>query len=111
MHTLRELFSFQPGSLSWFEAAMLICFASSWPAAIWKTVRSRNPGGKSVTFAVLVIIGYLCGCLHKIFYHPDFVIWLYVLNGAMVAADMILVLHYRRMRRRINPAGGGPAAP
>lgn len=105
---LQELLSFNPGNLSWFEAGMLICFAASWPAAIWKTYKSKNPGGKSILFALLVIIGYICGGLHKILYKPDFIFWLYMLNGAMVATDLILVLHYRRRRAM---AGIQPSAP
>lgn len=106
---LQELLSFNPGNLSWFEAGMLICFAASWPAAIWKTYKSKNPGGKSILFAMLVIIGYICGGLHKILYKPDFIFWLYMLNGTMVATDLILVLYYRRCRARAD-AQSSPAA-
>ena len=42
-----------------FEALMLICFGASWPFAIIKTIRAKNPAGKSYLFSVLVIIGYM----------------------------------------------------
>jgi len=43
----------------------------------------------------LVFIGYLCGITHKILYSRDFVIALYVFNGLMVSADIVLSYRYR----------------
>ena len=93
-----NLFTFH-GHLSVFEIGMLICFAASWPAAIAKTYRSKNPGGKSLLFAELIILGYLCGAAHKILYQPDLVFWLYLFNTALVATDLVLVVIYRRRQR------------
>ncbi len=93
-----ELFALR-GNLSIFEIGMLVCFAASWPAAILKTFRSKNPGGKSIMFAVLVIIGYLCGATHKVLYKPDLVFWLYLFNTILVGTDLVLVLIYRRRQR------------
>ena len=94
-----NLFTFH-GHLSFFEIGMLVCFAASWPAAILKTYRSKNPGGKSLLFAELVILGYLSGAIHKILYQPDLVFWLYLFNGVLVATDLVLVLIYRRRLRQ-----------
>lgn len=94
-----SLFTFQ-GHLSIFEIGMLVCFAASWPAAIIKTYRSKNPGGKSILFALLIILGYLCGAAHKILYQPDLVYWLYVFNMLLVATDLVLVLIYRRRQKQ-----------
>ena len=93
-----ELFALR-GNLSVFEIGMLVCFAASWPAAILKTFRSKNPGGKSIMFAVLVIIGYLCGATHKVLYKPDLVFWLYLFNTILVGTDLVLELIYRRRQR------------
>ena len=98
-----SLFTFQ-GHLSIFEIGMLICFAASWPAAIAKTYRSKNPGGKSILFALLIILGYLCGAAHKILYQPDLVYWLYVFNMLLVATDLVLVLIYRRRQKQAESA-------
>jgi hypothetical protein len=87
--------------MSPFEITMLLCFGASWPFAIIKTVRTKNPVGKSFVFLVLVIIGYAAGGLHKIFYHYDHVFWLYVFNGLMVAADLVLCAYYRRRQPRM----------
>ena len=87
-------------SFSMFEVMMLICFGCSWPFAIIKTVRVKNPAGKSYFFLFLVIIGYIAGCLHKILYQWDWVFWLYLTNAFMVSLDTGLCLYYQRRCRR-----------
>ena len=79
-----------------FEVVMLICFGFSWPFAILKTIRVKNPAGKSYLFMGLVIIGYIAGCIHKVLYHWDFVFWLYFLNMLLVMIDFVLCLYYMR---------------
>lgn len=80
---------------SYFEAIMLICFGASWPVSIIKTIRAKNPKGKSIMFLYLVFVGYISGCLKCISDNNfDKIIWLYVLNGIMVAVDIILVHYY-----------------
>jgi len=44
----------------------------------------REPTGKSLPFLYIVLVGYMAGVLHKIFYSFDRVIFLYVVNGLMV---------------------------
>jgi hypothetical protein len=80
-----------------FEIGMLFCFGISWPFAMMKTYRSKNIGGKSPVFLWFVCVGYVCGILFKVFDNLDWVIALYALNGVMVAADMALYYHYRRL--------------
>lgn len=83
--------------MSIFEAIMLICFGASWPAAINKTIRSKNPAGKSLLFLWLIIIGYACGIVHKCLQpETDWVVWLYAINLLMVATDLFFVCKYRR---------------
>jgi len=89
-----------------FEALMLILFGVSWPVSIAKTLRTRFVRGKSPLFMVLVIIGYGCGITHKIINpdpltcRPHPIVWLYALNLAMVAFDLLLYLHYRHNPER-----------
>jgi hypothetical protein len=80
--------------MSIFEAIMLICFGASWPLAIYKTVKAKNPIGKSTPFLFLVLIGYIAGCMHKIYFSFDKVFWLYAINSIMVLVDLILTLYY-----------------
>ena len=87
-------------NFSIFEVIMLVCFGFSWPVAILKTIRVKNPAGKSYLFMGLVIIGYIAGCIHKILYHWDFVFWLYLLNTLLVAMDFALCLYYKQKNKR-----------
>ena len=86
-----------------WEVIMLVCFGFSWPFAILKTVRVKNPAGKSYLFMGLIIVGYIAGCIHKILYHWDFVFWLYLLNTLLVATDFVLCLYYmQRLKKQGN---------
>ena len=83
-----------------WEGIMLICFGVSWPPAIIKTLKVKNPKGKSFIFMTLVLIGYLCGIIGKAV-DPrggcltNWVFWLYILDFGMVATDFTLSLFYR----------------
>lgn len=94
--------SLQVKSMSIFEAGMIFCFGASWPFALYKTFKTKLAGGKSRTFYVLVLLGYICGILHKIFFHMDIVFWMYVACFVLIAADFTLVLIYRRRNGKIN---------
>jgi membrane protein DedA with SNARE-associated domain len=79
---------------------MLLCFGAAWPFSIWKSYKSRSNEGKSIWFLLVIFIGYIAGSAHKLLYNFDIVFYLYVLNGAMVFADMLLYL--RNSRRKEN---------
>jgi len=83
--------------MSIFEAAMLLCFGAAWPFSIYRSYRSGTNAGKSSVFLFVVFLGYIFGVIHKILHKPDAVLWLYVLNGLMVAAD--IVIFYRNRAR------------
>ena len=83
------------------EAAMLICFGASWPFAIIKTVRVKNPAGKSYLFDALVIAGYIAGCTARFMREgADGVFCLYIFDMLMVMTDTALCLHYKRRNER-----------
>jgi hypothetical protein len=82
--------------MSFFEIVMLICFGAAWPFSIYKSYTSKSIAGKSVLFLYVIGMGYVAGTLHKVFYNFDLVIFLYVLNGVMVFADIFL--YYRNKR-------------
>ena len=85
--------------MSVFEAGMMICFGVSWPIAAYKTYRAKCVSGKSLTFTSLILIGYICGVIHKIFFYYDWVIWLYLLNMIFVLIDMVLHIRYKYINR------------
>lgn len=80
---------------SLLEAGMMICWGSSWPFQVIKTYTTKDVSGKSILFLWLIEIGYVFGLLYKVFYHFDYVIWLYILNFVLVGADMILYYCYK----------------
>lgn len=94
--------------MSYFEIAMLVCFGAAWPVSIYKSYTSKAVAGKSLMFLVIVFAGYVAGILHKVLYNLDFVVWFYVLNAAMVFADMVIYIRNFRMNRR--ETGGAPEA-
>lgn len=84
--------------MSVFEIGMLVCFGVSWPISIAKTLKTKVVTGKSVLFLVIIVLGYVCGIIHKIIYSPDFVIYLYAANLVLVTVDLLLCLHYSKKR-------------
>jgi hypothetical protein len=91
--------------MSVFEIIMLICFGAAWPFSIYKSFKSRQTAGKSALFLSVILIGYLAGILHKILYHYDPVLYLYILNAVMVFLDLSLFLRNKWLERS---GGGGP---
>jgi hypothetical protein len=87
---------------------MLICFGLAWPFSIRKSLKTREMGSKSMVFLVALLIGYIAGILHKLFYLMDGVIFLYALNGTMVTIDLALTIRNRlyQIRRSLEAAGG-----
>lgn len=81
--------------MSVFEIGMLVAFGFSWPISISKALRTKKVAGKSPLFMIIIMLGYVSGILHKVFYSYDFVLWLYVLNLLMVGFDLFLYLRYR----------------
>ncbi len=91
--------------MSVFEILMLVCFGAAWPFSIYKSWKTRQVAGKSIVFLTVVFAGYVSGTIHKVFFAFDYVVFLYVLNGLMVLADM--VLYYRNRLYRIRMSGEG----
>jgi len=78
--------------MSIFEIIMLLCFGLAWPFSIYKSWKTRAVGSKSLIFLVALLIGYIAGILHKLFFAFDGVIFLYALNGTMVGIDIGLYI-------------------
>lgn len=87
--------------MSPFEIGMLVSFGFAWPAAIYKSVKSKSIQGKSLLFLYIILLGYTMGIMHKILYNMDFVIILYIINFLMVFTDLML---YYINKRRMNHA-------
>jgi hypothetical protein len=83
--------------MSIFEALMLICFGASWPANIYKSWKTRSTVGKSLVFLLIVEVGYICGMINKLAVHYDLIFWLYLLDFAMVGADICIYFRNRKL--------------
>ena len=79
-------------TMSFFEAIMLICFGAAWPFSIYKSYQARNNSGKSLGFMIIILIGYISGIIHKLYFNYDLVILLYLLNSLMVSIDIALYI-------------------
>ena len=80
------------------EIAMIVAFGCSWPMNVIKSYKARTAKGKSLTFLILVLFGYICGITGKLI-APTFkwyVLFFYVLNFVMVFTD--LMLYFRNLR-------------
>ena len=82
--------------MSVFEIIMLVCFGAAWPVSIWKSYTSRQTGGKSLGFLIIILVGYVAGIVHKLLHSNDAVIYLYILNALMVSVD--IGLYFRNIR-------------
>lgn len=82
-----------------FEILMLICFGAAWPFSIYKSYTSKSVEGKSPYFLLILILGYICGILNKVFYNFDKVFYLYVINLIMVSSDFILYLKNSKLKK------------
>lgn len=88
------------------EICMIVAFGFSWPANVLRSYKSRTARGKSLTFLVLILFGYVCGITGKLM-APSFkwyVLFFYVLNFIMVGADLLLYFRNRRLDKQAEEA-------
>lgn len=82
------------------EIIMIVSFGASWPMNVMKSWKARTAKGKSVGFLCLILFGYIAGITWKIIdFNPAewYVLFFYVLNFIMVAADFILYFRNKRL--------------
>ena len=86
------------------EITMVLCFGASWPLNLWKNYWSRTAEGKSLSFLLLVFVGYVAGIAAKLmsesymaaFDRKWYVLMFYCLNLLMVGTNV--GIHLRNMR-------------
>ena len=79
---------------------MLVCFGAAWPFSIYRSAVSHSTKGKSLLFMIIVLVGYVAGILHKLYFNYDLVIYLYALNFLMVSADMGFYIRNRKEEKK-----------
>ncbi len=83
------------------EALMVICFGLSWPLSILKSLRARTAKGKSLFFLCAIAVGYAAGIAAKLLNgHLNYVFVFYIINQAMVLADIMLYLRNRELDKK-----------
>ena len=87
-----------------FETLMIVCFGMSWPAALYKSYKSKTTRGKSIIFLFCVWVGYVFGIISKLTSgNVTYVLVFYCINLTMVAAD--IVLYFINLKREKENAG------
>ena len=87
------------------EIIMILCFGASWPFNVVKSYRARTAKGKSLLFLILIEVGYVAGIAAKLtnpvymaaFGEKWYVLFFYVLNFTMGAADVALYIRNKRL--------------
>ena len=64
---------------------------------IYKSLKSRTAAGRSILFQWAILLGYICGIIHKLVYSRDVVLFLYILNFAMVSVDTALYFRNKKL--------------
>jgi hypothetical protein len=78
-----------------FETIMLVCFGAGWPFSIYAMLKTRQSRGKSIPFLIIILTGYVSGICYQYFGERNDVIFLYILNTALVSIDLALTLKFR----------------
>ena len=85
------------------EIAMILSFGASWPMNVIKSYQARSAKGKSLTFLVLIFVGYIAGIASKFtnaaymasFSEKWYVLVFYFINITMVGID--IALYFRNL--------------
>ena len=85
-----------------FEALMLLSFGAAWPASIYRSWTSRTTRGKSLQFMYIVLFGYCAGIIHNLIATPNYVLFFYLLDVAMVTIDLCLYYRNRRIEKQAD---------
>ena len=84
---------------------MLTCFGISWPISVYKTLKAKSANGKSCTFSLVIISGYIFGIIGKLMQLPNttFLFWLtfavYILNLVVVTFDTFVTAYYKYWKK------------
>lgn len=96
---LEKVAAMSISAVTLLEAAMLVSFGFAWPIANLRMLRLRRAEGRGRLPTALVFLGYCAGisakavgAYHGVALAPVF--WLYLLNAASVAMNLVLQLHY-----------------
>lgn len=100
------------------EILMLVCFGFSWPINVLNSLKSKTSKGKSPTFNILIIVGYIGGIASKFIKMNSFMadpnkdaltkgififaLVMYFVNMAMVTANLVLYFFYKAKDKKLD---------
>lgn len=95
------------------EIIMLVCFGCSWPISVYKSIKIKTSVGKSATFNILLIVGYVAGIVSKFLKMESamsspsstalgkgifiFALIMYFVNLAMITTNLVLYYTNKRL--------------
>lgn len=82
-------------NISLFELLFFLFVACAWPLSIVRMIRNKSTHGKSLLFSCIALLGYTFGIIHKCLYHPDAVVYAYILTAALVLTDTLVFVYVR----------------
>lgn len=90
------------------EIAMILLFGASWPMNVMKSYKARSAKGKSITFLILIFVGYIAGIASKFcneaymasFSSKWYVLVFYFINITMVGIDIALYIRNRAIDKK-----------
>lgn len=90
------------------EIGMIVLFGASWPMSVVRSWKARTAKGKSLTFLLLIFIGYIAGVFSKftndaymaVFAQKWYVLFFYFLNLIMVGTDICLYFRNKRLDKK-----------
>ena len=87
-----------------FEIMMIVSFGISWPMNVMKSYKARTTRGKSLSFLIFILVGYVCGITSKLLANTFkwYVMFFYVLNFVMVFADLLLYIRNYRLDKAVQ---------
>lgn len=88
-----------------FEIIMIVSFGASWPFNVMRSYKARTAKGKSLSFLLLILFGYVAGIISKLINETYmmnitskwYVLFFYVLNFIMVFADFLLYFRNKKL--------------
>jgi len=73
------------------ETVMLVCFGCSWPVSVYKNIKAKTARSMSLSFILLIIVGYVAGIIAKIYTNNiSFVLAVYIINLLMVSVNLVV---------------------
>ena len=96
------------------EIAMVLSFGASWPMNVMKSYKARSAKGKSLSFLLLIFVGYVAGIASKFaneaymaaFAQKWYVLVFYFINITMVSADILLYFRNRALDKKAENGEG-----